>query len=1450
LAVVRDGESVVLGAVQQRALLAVLVLHPGEAVSIDRLIDALWGERAPATAAKTVQVYVSRLRRALGTDVIVTEGRGYRLAVQPGQIDAGQFEALRAEGRRALAAGDPARAREQLSRALALWRGEPLADFAYQPFARSAAAGLEEARLAALEDRIEADLSLGRDGELIAEIESLVASHPLQERFRGQLMLALYRAGRQADALAAYRDTSELLREELGLEPSRHLKELERSILEHDVSLEGARRATPAPRSVSPSTCPFKGLAFFDRDDAEFFCGRERLVSDLVARLVDSSLVGILGPSGIGKSSLLRAGVLPALSAGALPGSARWRQIVMRPGEHPWAELQHALHGDRLTEALEKLAPGERIVVAVDQLEELFTLCDREDERRAFLGQLATAARDPERRVLVVLSLRADFYGRLISARTFAELLTANHVLVGPMDRDDLARVIEEPAARVALQVERALVDALVSDVTTEPGGLPLLSTALLELWRERDDGVLRYESYRKSGGVRGAVARLAETAYTRLDERDRGVARSIMLRLAAGEEGALVRRRVPFGEFENIPGGESVLASLTDARLLIVSDGEVELSHEALLREWPRYHVWLEEDRVGRQVHAHLMRSSRDWDAAGRDVSELYRGTRLAGAIDWAAQHDHELNAVERDFLQSSRLEAERRTRRLRNLVFVIGLLLIAAVIAGVIALAKQRSASSEARVALARELGEEAVNEPQLDLAMLMAREAVDLDRSPQTESTLLATLQRSPAVIDTFALPANSRPGVNGPPQLALSPDGRTLMVSRFNDSAYVAGGGVGDVLSLDARTHRLQRSRLTDFAGAVPPVFSGDGTLLAYPTQNSNSAVGAVAVRDARTGALLGKLAFDPFAMAQQTADFFDLRILIAPNRRTIYAVHRTIDVSGHFRATYLYRWSWPSGRRLSTTRIDSGAVLAVRLVDAGTRLLVVDARSVSEFDARSMQRLTDLPISAALAAPTAAAISPDGATVAIGSASGAVSFVDPTTGRARPAGGARAQTVSALIYSPDGRAVVSLGAGNQLIEWSPRTATAVDVLTAPADLVVSAAFSPDAGTLYTATPGRVFEWDLRGDRSFGRRNALGAGSPCCGPVWPLAPPLALSPDGTTVAMRLGRSTVGLFSARSMRRRASFTVRPAGTVVTTLAWSPTAPELAVGGSSGAVQLWRVNGAPRLVRPLVGLQAFIGEPEAVQTVLFSHDGRLLTAVDSAESASSPGAGELAHYRSQLALLGIWRTGDGTPVAPPRDLGLGPAHYGSLAISADGRLLAASVPDGSDIVLDLATRRILRTLHPLGADDTVSLAFAPDGTLATGTLDGIVQMWNPITGAQIAGPVTVAAGPVTSIAFDPSGRRFATTGSQDGTTKLWFTSTLQQEGTALDTGDGTTSNAIFEHGGATLLAVNSDGTASNWPVSLSAWERRACTVAGRTLTRAEWSQFVPGQPYARVCP
>jgi DNA-binding SARP family transcriptional activator len=254
LEVLADDRALQLAGGKQRALLALLLLHPNETVSADRLIDELWGDSPPASAAKIVQVYVSQLRKALGDGVLLTRAPGYLLKVDAEKLDTRRFEQLLEQARRRLAEGKAERARALLEEALRLWRGSPLADFAYDDFAQTEIARLEELRLAALEERVEADLVLGRHGDVVPELEALVAKHPLRERLRGQLMLALYRSGRQAEALAAYQAARRTLAEELGLEPSEALQRLEKAILDHEVELGApslGRAATVAPRVVT-----------------------------------------------------------------------------------------------------------------------------------------------------------------------------------------------------------------------------------------------------------------------------------------------------------------------------------------------------------------------------------------------------------------------------------------------------------------------------------------------------------------------------------------------------------------------------------------------------------------------------------------------------------------------------------------------------------------------------------------------------------------------------------------------------------------------------------------------------------------------------------------------------------------------------------------------------------------------------------------------------------------------------------------------------------------------------------------------------------------------------------------------------------------------------------------------------------------------------------------------
>jgi WD40 repeat protein len=296
--------------------------------------------------------------------------------------------------------------------------------------------------------------------------------------------------------------------------------------------------------------------------------------------------------------------------------------------------------------------------------------------------------------------------------------------------------------------------------------------------------------------------------------------------------------------------------------------------------------------------------------------------------------------------------------------------------------------------------------------------------------------------------------------------------------------------------DPRTHALKGAPLAHFGGATPPVYSSDGSMLAYVADSFPS---AIVVRDTQTHAVLRTLRFDPFQQARLTEDTAHAKILFAPDGRTVYCAYRVFDFSRPAskapEATYLVRWSLPTGRRLSTTRIDSGAVLAVRLDPDGARLVVVDARRVSVFGSRSVRRLSSVAITPAAVAPTAAATSPNDRTIAVGSRTGQMSFIDATTGDARLGTGIHSGPVTNVTYSPEGRAVASTGNDRRVIVWDPQTARSAEVLTAPAEQVQDVAFSLDGRTLYTSSAGGVvLTWDLTGDRRFGRRFVLGAGSP--------------------------------------------------------------------------------------------------------------------------------------------------------------------------------------------------------------------------------------------------------------------------------------------------------------------------------------------------------------------
>lgn len=644
----------------------------------------------------------------------------------------------------------------------------------------------------------------------VAEVAALYATGSLEPPVRsileesGGVPRAVHRLASQWARTAAAQQMTESARRTS--RERRGLRAAEEELMGGYAVLEVARDRTRlygsgeepvdgSTRSAGLAVCPYKGLAAYEATDADYFFGREQLIGELVARVVGSSFVGLVGASGSGKSSVLSAGLRPALADGVLPGSDQWIQVPMRPGTHPMRQLADALRRSQpgLTEEadaevlldriLRQMAPAQRLLVVIDQFEEAFTA--DEDGRDRFIELIA----EGRPAMKVVLALRADQYERCAAYPRLARLLAADQVLVGPLRSEEVASIVRHPAERVGLRVEPELVEALIADLGTEPGAMPLLSTALLELWEARDDGTLTLAAHRATGGVRGAVARLAESAYARLDPDEQEATRSLFMRLVGegSEPETIVRRRLSAAELDTLGDARvgAVVEKLTAGRLLTRDEGTVEVAHEALIREWPRLREWIEADAEGRQVRLHLIGAARTWDDGGREDGDLYRGSRLAAALEWAAEHAEELNALERDFLDASRASSERaaerqrRTNRiLRGLLAGAGVLLVAAIGAGAVAWVQAGQNAENASVAQVRELSLTALaltgEDP--ELAILIAAEAVDLSRQagrtppPEALKALWSAYLANRTVVTVEA----------GALAVAYSPDGSELAV----------------------------------------------------------------------------------------------------------------------------------------------------------------------------------------------------------------------------------------------------------------------------------------------------------------------------------------------------------------------------------------------------------------------------------------------------------------------------------------------------------------------------------------------------------------------------------------------------------------------------------------------------------------------------------------------
>ncbi len=411
---------------RDRVVLSALVVHAREPMTTERLADALWGNEWPASWPKVVHGCVSRLRKLLGNAAIDTAPTGYRLTLGDDELDHRTFERLLARSREALIGDDPARSAFLLDEGLNLWRGKALADLDEWEPGRVEAARLEGLRMDAEEMRVEAEIRAGRASAVLEQARTLVSQAPFRERRWALLATSLYQSGRQSDALGAVQRARTILVEELGLDPGRELVELEQRLLRQDPSL------TPGPQTEASLICPYRGLLPYDAEDADSFFGRDDDIAACLRRLRESRVLVVVGPSGIGKSSLLRAGVVASLERSGTD------VLLTRPGAHP-------------LQSLSGLKPRGRQTLVVDQWEEAVTLCADPTEREKYFTALATHVGAGGG---LVLSLRADHLGDLAPYTEIARILEVGLYLLGPMPEPELRRAIEGPARRAGLRLE------------------------------------------------------------------------------------------------------------------------------------------------------------------------------------------------------------------------------------------------------------------------------------------------------------------------------------------------------------------------------------------------------------------------------------------------------------------------------------------------------------------------------------------------------------------------------------------------------------------------------------------------------------------------------------------------------------------------------------------------------------------------------------------------------------------------------------------------------------------------------------------------------------------------------------------------------------------------------------------------------------------------------------
>jgi WD40 repeat protein/DNA-binding SARP family transcriptional activator len=1305
-----DGAPVVLPSRNAQSLLAFLAVSAGTAHRRERLAALLWPETEENNACSYLRHALWRIRR--GLEASLPDNTQYLLADDltvafnarsPYWLDAAQIERAASDGATT----------ELLLERLEAYAGELLPGFDDEWVVR------ERERLEAVFDR-QMDRLLERlvvDQRWVDVLESaerwIAVGHVPEPAFRA-LMIAHSERGDRARVATIYRRCREALFEELGAQPSDKTRALFERLSRGDRVVPSQSPSEVAPigsiddAPPAPGDAPFLGLQHFEEKDAALYFGRERLVRHLVERIRTERFLALIGASGSGKSSLVRAGVLPNLGQhGAEPAQERsgWVHVLTptaRPLEALAATVATGIGVQRLRDSLygdprclrrhlrESGTDRHGALLVIDQFEELFTLCHDPFEREAFVDNLLSVSTDTHSTNTVLIALRADFYAHCAQFDGLRDMLAAHQEYLGPMIPEELARAIQGPAEAGGWTFEAGLVDLLLRDVGDEPGSLPLLSHALLETWLRRRARRLTLSGYAEAGGVHGAIARTAEsTLRERLTVDQQAIARRVFLRLTELGEGTQdTRRRASVDELVTDAIDRSavleVLDILASARLVTLDRATAEVAHEALIREWPTLRAWLDEDRTGLRLHRALAGAARDWERQLRDPDLLYRGARLAQAREWVESRQADLNPSEIEFVKASVAHAEqqineRESQRQRELEA-----------ARQLATAEQERAGEQARAATRLRRRAVALGGALL-LALCMTGAALFFGAQARQGITLA---QANARIATARELAAAAVGSLDADPEWSILL-ARQAVLTTYNVDAT-------STIEAENALHRAvltSRARLTMNAhtGAVSRIaFSPDGSRIA-----STGDDGLIEMSDATNGSEVwtvagkarasGGIAFSPDgSLLAVSGD--DNTVAVLDARSGI----QHLTLTGHAGTVTVIRFS-PDGTRLATAAPDG----MMKLWDAasGQQLRTVFGSIVRDLD-----------------------FSPDGTrvltveqdgTVSVWSATDASEILPSLTVHID------GQGVSAS-FSPDGRRFATID-GTDVRIWDPDTGRELQRLTASNTNLSRAAFSRDGARLAVGGLDRqVTVWDARTGGQLLTGALTDSGRPVVTLAGHLAPitDVAFAPDGARLASAAEDGTIKLWDLGLSHEVLAvptpdwlgpFRAQSPPLSLDRVVYDPSGQHLAIGLQDNRAEVRDATTGQELLTLGSGNES----EKAGLGLAFSPDGHLL----------ATGGGD--------GVLKLWDASSGAEL---RSITAHPGLIFGVAFSPDGRRLASAGLDGAARVWDLTPAEkspiVLR-----GHTAAVSrVAFSADGKrLATSSVDATARIWDAATGVPL---------------------------------------------------------------------------------------------------------------------